>query len=63
MGQDSVVTIAICYGLDGPGIESWGAQDFLHPFTTALGATLPPFIIGTMSLSQGLNGQGMALTI
>jgi len=62
MGQDSVVSIATCYGLDGPGIESWGAQDFLHPFTIALGATLPPFIMG-MSLSQGLNGQGMELTI
>jgi len=54
MGQDSVVRIATYYGLDGPGIESWGPQDFLHPFTMALGATLPPFIMSTTSLSLGV---------
>jgi hypothetical protein len=30
MGQDSVVGIATCYGLDGPGIESRWGRDFPH---------------------------------
>jgi hypothetical protein len=42
MGWDNVVGIAICYGLDGPGIESWRGWDFLQPSRPALGPTQPP---------------------
>ena len=40
--NDSIVSIATCYGLDGPGIESWRGQDILHPSRPALGPTRPP---------------------
>ena len=39
VGQDSVVGIANCCGLDGPGIESWWGQDFMHLSRPFLGAT------------------------
>ena len=42
VGWDSVVWIASCYGLDGPGIESGWAQDSLHQSRLVLGPTLPP---------------------
>jgi hypothetical protein len=42
MGQDSVVGIATCYGLDSPGIESQLGRDFLQPSRPALGPTQPP---------------------
>jgi hypothetical protein len=42
VGWDSVVRIAICYGLDGTGIESRWGQDVLHPSRPALGPTQPP---------------------
>jgi hypothetical protein len=42
MGRDSVVGIAILYGLDGPWIESWWGQDFPHPSRKDLGPTQPP---------------------
>jgi hypothetical protein len=29
-GRDSIVGIVTRYGLEGPGIESWWGQDFLH---------------------------------
>ena len=41
-GRDGSVCIATCYGLDGPGIESWWGQDFLHPSRPALGPTQRP---------------------
>jgi hypothetical protein len=42
MGRDSTVGIATRYGLDGPVIESWQGQNFLHPFRPVLGLTQPP---------------------
>jgi hypothetical protein len=39
---DSVVGIATCYGLDGPGIESRWGRDFPHPSRPAQGPTQPP---------------------
>ena len=39
MGRESVVGIAICYELDGPGIESRGGGDVPHPSRPALGPT------------------------
>jgi len=38
----SVVGIVTHYRLDGPGIESWFKQDFLHPSRPALGPAQPP---------------------
>jgi hypothetical protein len=40
--QDSVVGIAIRYGLDGPGIESRYGRDFPHASRPALEPTQPP---------------------
>jgi hypothetical protein len=37
----SVCTVA-GYALDGPGIESWWGQDFLHMFRLAPGPIQPP---------------------
>ena len=37
-----IVGIAIRYGLDGPGIESWWRRDFPHLSRSALGPTQPP---------------------
>jgi len=42
MGQDSAVSIATCYGLDGMGIEYQRGQGFLHLSKPALGSTQPP---------------------
>jgi hypothetical protein len=39
VGQDSVVGIATCYGVHGPGIESWWGLGFLHPSRPALWPT------------------------
>jgi hypothetical protein len=40
--RDSAVGIVICYGLDGPGIESRWGQDFSQLSKPALGPTQPP---------------------
>ena len=42
MGPDSSVGIAIRYGTDGPGIESWLWRDSPHPSRPTLGHTQPP---------------------
>ena len=39
MGRDSVVGVATCYGLDGPGIESRWGRDFPQQSRPALGPT------------------------
>jgi hypothetical protein len=39
MGLGCVVVIAICYGLDGPGIESLWGQSSLHMSRPALWLT------------------------
>ena len=40
-GGDSVVCIATCYELDGPGIESRWSEVFHTPSRPALGPTQP----------------------
>ena len=42
VGWESSVSIATCYRLDSPGIESWCGQDFLHSSKPALGSTQLP---------------------
>jgi hypothetical protein len=42
VGQDSLVGIATCYGLEGPGIESLLERDFLHAFGQDLVPIQPP---------------------
>jgi len=42
MIQDSSVGIVTRYRLDGPGMESWSRQDFLHLSRMPLGSTQPP---------------------
>jgi hypothetical protein len=39
VGWNCVIAIVTRNGLDGPEIESWWRQDFLHPSRTALGPT------------------------
>jgi hypothetical protein len=51
-GQDSSISVATCYGLDGPGIDSQWRQDFLYPSRPALGPIQPP-IKWVLCLSQG----------
>jgi len=41
-GQDSAASIATCYRLDGPGIESWWRVRFSAPIQTGPGATQSP---------------------
>jgi hypothetical protein len=41
-GSDSTVCIAVCYVLDGLGIESQWKQHSLHPSRPTLGPTQPP---------------------
>ena len=56
-GRDSSVGIAVCYGLDGPGIESRWGRDFPHPSRPALGLT-QPLIQWVPDLSRGVKRPG-----
>ena len=48
-GQDRSVGIAILYGLDGPGIESWWGARFSAPVQTGPGAHPASYAMGTGS--------------
>jgi hypothetical protein len=48
-GPGSSVSIAINYGLDGPGIECRWGRDFSHTSRPALGPNQPPVTMGTGS--------------
>ena len=54
MGRDSSVSIAIRYGLDGPGIESRWSGELPHPSRPALGPTQPPiqWVQGALFLAK-----------
>jgi hypothetical protein len=59
-GQDSSVSMATCYGLDGPVIESqWGVK-FSAPVQTGPGDHPASYIKGTGSF-LGQSGRGVAL--
>ena len=49
MVQDSTVSIATHYGLDGPGIESWWGVRFSAPIHTGPGAYPASYTMGTGS--------------
>jgi hypothetical protein len=51
-GPGRVVGIAIAYGLDGPGIESWWGRDFPRLSRPALRPTQPP-VQWVLDLSRG----------
>jgi hypothetical protein len=57
VGRDSAIGIAICYGLDGPKIESQGGRDFPHKARPTMEPTQPP-IQWVPGLSQGVNQPG-----
>ena len=48
-GWDSSISIATCYGLDGPGIESWWGARFSAPVQTGPGAHPASCTVGTGS--------------
>jgi hypothetical protein len=52
--QDSSVSMAICYGLDGSGIETRWQQDFPYPYRPALGTTRSP-VQGVLIVFPGFN--------
>ena len=62
MGRDSSVGIATCYGLDGPGIETWWGRRFSAPVQTGPGAHPASCIMGTVSFLGVKSGGGVALT-
>ena len=61
--RDSAVGIAICYRLDGPGIQFRWARDFQQPSRPFLGpAHFPVQWVPAGSPSQRKSDRGMALT-
>jgi len=60
VGQDSSVGIAICYGLDGPRIESRPERDFSHMSRPSLGRTQHP-VQWVLGHSRRCSGRGVAL--
>jgi hypothetical protein len=60
-GPGSSVSMATDDGLDGPGIESWGGQDFL-PVQTGPGAHPASCTVGTGSFRGVKCGRGVLLT-
>ena len=59
----STVSIATCYGLDGPGIESRvGVAKFSAPLQAGPGAHPASCTMGTGSFPGVKNGQGVVLT-
>ena len=53
VGQDSVVSIATCYELDGQGIETQWGRDFQHLSRPALGPTQQPPVQWVPGHSRG----------
>jgi hypothetical protein len=61
-GPVSVVGIATCYRLDGPGIESRWEARFSAPVQTSPGAHPVSCTIGTVSFPGVKSGRGVMLT-
>ena len=57
VGRDSSVTVAIHYGLDGPGIESRWKPDFPHPSRPTLGPIQSP-VQWVLGLFPGIKRPG-----
>ena len=53
MGRDSSVSIATCYGLDGPGIESRWEARFAAPVQTGPWSYPVSCAMGTGSFPEG----------
>ena len=63
VGRDSSVGIATRYGLDGPGIESRWEARFSAPVQTSPGAHPASCTMVSGSLSRGLSGRDVELTL
>ena len=62
MDRDSSVGVVICYGLDGPRIESPCRERFSAPVQVGPGAHPASCTMGSGPLSRGQIGRGMVLT-
>ena len=49
VSSDKIVGIPTVYGLDGPGIESWGGARFSTPMQTGTGAHPASYTMDTGS--------------
>ena len=59
-GRDSSVGTETCYGLDGPGIESWWGTRFSAPVQTCRGAHLVSYTMRTGSF-PGVKRPGLGV--